>query len=85
MCPIDRAVGDIAYISKRYYVRVLIKELGLLDTTSGTYQQDLFRFIDDLLSLNDGTFEKHYKDIYPTELTMKKENNNSCDSFLLDM
>ena len=28
-----------------------------------------FRFIDDLLSLNDGsTFEKHYKDIYPTEL-----------------
>ena len=85
MCPIDRAVGDIAYISKRYYVRVLLKELGLLDTTSGTYQQDLFRFIDDLLSLNDGTFEKHYKDIYPTELTMKKENNNSCASFLLDM
>ena len=31
-----------------------------------------FRFIDDLLSLNnDSTFEKHYKDIYPTE----KENN----------
>ena len=26
-----------------------------------------FRFIDDLLSLNDiNTFEKHYKDIYPT-------------------
>ena len=31
-----------------------------------------FRFTDDLLSLNnDSTFEKHYKDIYPTE----KENN----------
>ena len=43
-----------------------------------------FRFIDDLLSLNDGsTFEKHYKDIYPTELELKKENNsNSCASFL---
>ena len=27
-----------------------------------------FRFIDDLLSLNDdSTFEKHYKDVYPTE------------------
>ena len=27
-----------------------------------------FRFIDDLLSLiDDSTFEKHYKDIYPTE------------------
>ena len=35
-------------------------------------------------SLNDGsTFEKHYKDIYPTELEHKKENNsNSCTSFL---
>ena len=43
-----------------------------------------FRFIDDLGSLNDGsTFEKHYKDIYPTELELKKENNsNSCASFL---
>ena len=43
-----------------------------------------FRFIDDLLSLNDGsTFEKHYKDIYPTELEPKKENNSSsCASFL---
>ena len=44
-----------------------------------------FRFIDDLLSLNDGsTFEKHYKDIYPTELEPKKENNsNSCALFLI--
>ena len=44
-----------------------------------------FRFIDDLLSLNDGnTFGKHYKDIYPTELEVKKENNNnSCASFLI--
>ena len=34
-----------------------------------------------MLSLNDGsTFEKHYKDIYPTELELKKENNNN--SFL---
>ena len=43
-----------------------------------------FQFIDDLLSLNDdSTFEKHYKDIYPTELELKKENNNnSCASFL---
>ena len=42
-----------------------------------------FRFIDDLPSLNDDSnFEKHYKDIYPTELELKKENNmNSCTSF----
>ena len=42
-----------------------------------------FQFIGDLLSLNDdSTFEKHYKDIYPTELELKKEYNNSCISFL---
>ena len=43
-----------------------------------------FWFIDDLLSLNVGSaFEKHYKDIYPTELELKKENNStSCVSFL---
>ena len=42
-----------------------------------------FWFIDDLLSLtNDSTLEKHYKDIYPTELELKKENNsNFCGSF----
>ena len=42
-----------------------------------------FQFIDDLLSVNDGsTFEKNYKDIYPTELELKKKNNtNSCASF----
>ena len=45
---------------------------------------NFFRFIDDLLSLNDGsTSEKHYKDIYPTELELKKENHSSsCASFV---
>ena len=43
-----------------------------------------FRFIDDLLSLNDdSTFEKHYKDIYSTELELNRENNSSsCASYL---
>ena len=42
-----------------------------------------FRFIDDLLSLNDGiTFGKQCKDIYRTDLELKKENNNFCASFL---
>ena len=37
-----------------------------------------FRFIDDLLSLNDNSnFEKNYKDISPTELELKKENNSN--------
>ena len=45
---------------------------------------NFFRFIDDLLSLNDdSTFGKHCEAIYPTELELRKENNsNSCASFL---
>ena len=39
MCPIDKAANKIAFICKKYYVQVLIKELGLLSATSNTYQQ----------------------------------------------
>ena len=39
MCPIDIAASNIAFICKKYYVQVLLKELGLLNTTSSTYQQ----------------------------------------------
>ena len=39
MCPIDKAANKIAFICKKYYVQVLLKELGLLNTTSNTYQQ----------------------------------------------
>ena len=43
-----------------------------------------FRFIDDLNALNDGgEFERCYKDIYPPESELGKENqNNICASFL---
>ena len=46
-----------------------------------------FAFIDDLLSLNgDNTSEKYNKDIYPTELEPKKENNNkSCASWYVHL
>ena len=33
MCPIDRAANNIAFICKKYYVQVLLKEFGLLNTT----------------------------------------------------
>ena len=44
----------------------------------------IFRFIDDLDAMNDyGEFERCYKDIYPPELELGKENhNNICASFL---
>ena len=39
ICPIDKAANNIAFTCKKYYVQVLRKELGLLNTTSNTYQQ----------------------------------------------
>ena len=39
MCPIDKAAKNIAFICKKYYVQVLLKELGLLSAASNTYQQ----------------------------------------------
>ena len=61
-----------------------VKAQDKLGTINVQKINNYFRFIDDLLSLNDDcTFKKHYKDIYPTELELKKENNrNSCASFL---
>ena len=44
----------------------------------------MFRYIDDLLAVNDGgEFEKHCSEIYPEELELKKENIvNTKTSFL---
>ena len=39
MCLIDKAANNIAFICKKYYVQVLLKELVLLSATSNTYQQ----------------------------------------------
>ena len=56
------------------------RKLGIINVQK---INNYFWFIDDLLSLNDAsTFQKHYKDIYPTELELKKENSNFCTSFL---
>ena len=56
------------------------KENNILARTFGR----VFRFIDDLLAVNDGDeFEKHHSEIYPPELELKKENVvNTKTSFL---
>ena len=44
-----------------------VKAQNNLGTINVWKSNNSFQFIDDLLSLNDDrTFEKHYKDIYPT-------------------
>ena len=45
-----------------------------------------FRFIDDLISANDyGEFERSFKEIYPSELTLKKENEVDTEATFYDM
>ena len=45
-----------------------------------------FRFIDDLLTLNDGNeFSNIHKDIYPSELVLNKENNVNNYATFLDL
>ena len=46
----------------------------------------MFRFIDDLVAINDNyEFEKCYKEIYPSELELKKENKNNSTATFLDL
>ena len=46
---------------------------------------NVFRYIDDLLAINDnGEFEKNYAEIYPPELELKKENDNKDRASFLD-
>ena len=39
MCLIDKTANNIAFICNKYCVQVLLKQLGLLNSTSNTYQQ----------------------------------------------
>ena len=46
----------------------------------------VFRYVDDLLAVNDGDeFEKHYLEIYPNELELKKENSINTETSFLDL
>ena len=45
-----------------------------------------FRFIDDLIAANDyGEFERSFKEIYPPELTLKKENKIDTEGTFYDL
>ena len=56
-----------------------VKAQGKLGTINVRKINNSFQFISELLSLNDdSTFKKHCKDIYPTELELKKENQFLC-------
>ena len=39
MTPIDKASNNVAVICKRYYIEVLLKEIGILGSGSATYEK----------------------------------------------
>ena len=47
---------------------------------------NIFRFIDDLIAINDGNkFENHYNEIYPSELILKKKSTSYTETTLIDL
>ena len=66
-----------------YYESRWIKELKRTNLTNARKFGNTFRFIDDLIAINDdGEFEKNFPDIYPPELELKKEHRGEQVSFL---
>ena len=46
---------------------------------------NIFRFIDDLCTFNNNKFGNNYKDIYPDDIEIQKENESPCKAWILDL
>ena len=69
-----------------YYENKFIKSLKVSNTAKARKFSYVFRFIDDLNSINDyGEFEQSIKDIYPPELELGKENGEPTRASFLDL
>ena len=69
-----------------FYENQFITELKKSDLQRARRFGNVFRFIDDLNAINDGgEFDRCYKDIYPLELELKKENNGNSHASFLDL
>ena len=63
-----------------------IKSTKKLDYARARRFLNTFRFIDDLIAANDyGEFERSFKEIYPPELTLKKENTIDTKGTFYDL
>ena len=66
-----------------HYESEWMKDLKKTNLITARKFSNTFRFIDDLNAMNDGgEFEKHFLEIYPPELELKKEHGNESASFL---
>ena len=69
-----------------YYESKFLKQYKVNNMKNARKFNFIFRFIDDLLAVNDdGEFEKNIKKIYPKELELKKENTEDDQASYLDL
>ena len=69
-----------------YYESKWIKNVQRSDLHKARKFANTFRFIDDLVAINDGSeFEKSFRDIYPVEMELGKENDGTNSATFLDL
>ena len=69
-----------------FYESKYVKSLMKRDLSRARRFGNTFRFIDDLNAINDGgEFERCYRDIYPEEMELGKENNSNQEATFLDL
>ena len=69
-----------------HYERQWLLKLKKEDLAKARKFGNTFRFIDDLCTLNDGgEFEKHYREIYPEEMQLSKENKGNKNASFLEL
>ena len=60
MVPIDKASNNIAFICKRYYATVLLKELGLVGSSTSTYTNISDRTPDDIIEEHQSKLKEQF-------------------------
>ena len=79
-------VSDSAPFKKNFFFISLKKGSQKSNLHKPCSFKNTFRLIDDLRDISDnGLFEKHFKEIYPEELEMKRENVSSTKASFLDI
>ena len=69
-----------------HYESSWIKSIKKTDNILARKFGNVFRYIDDLLAINDGhSFESFFRDIYPGELELSKENILNTETNFLDL
>ena len=76
----------IANLTLWYYENGYLEKLYKRDYFSARMLGKTFRLIDDITSINsDGVFGQHVGNIYPTSLTLNKENKEDSSANVLDL